>query len=85
MDKRFEEIYNTEKVYIFNILSFLTIYCRHIIDNLFFGVGHKNVQVGSGSVINWPSGPGHVIQNYGTAGPDPREIFTDPHHWVPYR
>jgi hypothetical protein len=60
MDKRFEEIYTIEKVYIFNILSFLTIYCRHIFDNLFFGVGHKNVQVGSGSVINWPSGPGYV-------------------------
>jgi hypothetical protein len=41
---------------------------------------HKNVQVGSGFVINWPPGSGaeFIIQDYGA--PDPVEIFTDPEH-----
>jgi hypothetical protein len=37
----------------------------------------KNVQVGSGSVINWPPGSGSGIQDNGFAVPDPKEIFTD--------
>ena len=34
----------------------------------------------AGSVINWPTGSGSVIQIYGSADPDPKEIFTDPEH-----
>jgi hypothetical protein len=50
----------------------------------------KKVQVGSGSgsVINWPldlvSDP-YLSQDYGSADPDPREIFRDPQHcFQPY-
>jgi hypothetical protein len=32
-----------------------------------------------GSIINWPSGFGSVIQDYGSADPDPKEIFIDQH------
>jgi hypothetical protein len=47
-------------------------YCRtywignHVVFN-----GHKNVQVGSGSVLNGP--PVSVIQDYGYADPDPQQ------------
>jgi hypothetical protein len=29
---------------------------------------------------NWPPGSGYVIQDYGSADPDPKEIFPDPKH-----
>jgi hypothetical protein len=41
-------------------------------DNFLFN-GHKNFQVGSGSVINWP--PGSEIQGYGSRHPDPKEFY----------
>jgi hypothetical protein len=31
----------------------------------------------AGSVINWPPGSGSLIQDYGSADPDPKEIFTN--------
>ncbi len=42
-----------------------------LFDNMFFFNCHKNVQEGSGS----------VIQDYGPADLDPNEIFTDPQHY----
>ncbi len=30
------------------------------------------------SVVNWPPGSGSVRQDYGSANPDPKEIFMDP-------
>jgi hypothetical protein len=33
----------------------------------FFFIGYNNVQIGSGSVINWPLGSGSLIQQYGFA------------------
>jgi hypothetical protein len=36
---------------------------------------HKNVQIVSGSVMNWPLGSGTGIQDYGS-----ERIFTDSHH-----
>ncbi len=33
-----------------------------------------------GSVINRPPGSGSVSQDYGSADPDLKEIFTDPQH-----
>ncbi len=56
---------------------------------MFFN-SHKNVQAISGScrirtyLINWPTGVGSVIQDNQFADPDPKEIFTDPQHWIPY-
>jgi hypothetical protein len=41
---------------------------RNTVTTYFFR-GHKNVQVGSVS--------GSIIQEYGFADPDPKEIFTD--------
>jgi hypothetical protein len=40
--------------------------------------GHKNVQVGSGSEINWSPGSGSAFQDYGSKDPDSKEIFTYP-------
>ncbi len=51
------------------------VYC--VLYNKFFFNGNKNVQVGSGSVTNWPTGSGSGIQDNGFAVPDPKEIFTD--------
>jgi hypothetical protein len=37
----------------------------------------------AGSVVNWPFGSGPVIQDYGSADPKRKEIFTlfsDPRH-----
>jgi hypothetical protein len=34
----------------------------------------------AGYVINWPHGPESIIQDYGSADPDPKEIITDPRH-----
>ncbi len=31
----------------------------------------------AGSLFNWPTVSGSVIQNHGSAGPDPKEIVTD--------
>ncbi len=45
---------------------------------LIFVNGHKNAQVGSGTVID--PGSVSVIQDYGFKDPDPKEIFTDPQH-----
>ncbi len=42
----------------------------------FFLKGHKNVQVGSGSVINWPLGS--VIHDWGYADLDPKEYLYSP-------
>jgi len=44
-----------------------------------------NIQVGCESgwirfVIGWPPGSGFVVQYYGSADLDPKEIFTDPQH-----
>ncbi len=33
----------------------------------------------AGFAINWT--PGSVVQDYGSADPDPKEIFTDPQYW----
>jgi hypothetical protein len=52
----------------------------YLYDNNNFINGHKNVRVGSGSGINYPTGPGSVIQDYGSKDPDPKEILTDPQH-----
>jgi hypothetical protein len=38
----------------------------------------------AGSVFNLPPGSaesGSVMQVYGSADPDPQEMFTDPQHW----
>ncbi len=35
----------------------------------------------AGSVINYPPGFGSVMQDYGSADLDPKEIFTDTQHW----
>jgi hypothetical protein len=47
------------------------IYYQYLFDN-------KSIPArsGSGSIIGWP--PGSVIQDYGSANPDPKEIFADP-------
>ncbi len=47
-----------------------------------YGNDHKNVQVGTGSVINWHAGSGSVIQHYGHKDPDTKEISMDPQHWT---
>jgi hypothetical protein len=39
--------------------------------------GHKNAQVGSGSVNNWPSGSGYIITDNGPAGLDPKDRSTN--------
>jgi hypothetical protein len=33
-----------------------------------------------GSLINWSPGSGLLIQDYGSADPEPREIFADPQY-----
>ena len=53
----------------------------YIFDNFFFV--RKNVNFGSDQYRygnNWPpiSRSGSAIKNYGSADPDPKEIFTDP-------
>ncbi len=52
----------------------------------YFFNGRLHVQVGSGSVITgiWPPGSGFIIQDYRSADPDPKEIFTDPEHCLPF-
>ncbi len=73
-------IYGTVLTYLFkNIILFL-------FKNIILLTVHKKVQVGSGSVINWPPRSGSVNQNYGSANTDPielgrKEILTDPLHW----
>jgi hypothetical protein len=54
----------------------------YLFDNIFFINGLKNVQGGFEFVRNRlpGSGSGSVIQDYGSADLDPKEIFTDPQH-----
>ncbi len=33
-----------------------------------------------GFIFYWPPGSRSIIQDYGSANPDPKEIFTDPQH-----
>jgi hypothetical protein len=49
---------------------------------MFFFQWPQNVQVGYGSINNWPpaSESGSVLQDYGSADPDPKEIVTDLQH-----
>ncbi len=60
------------------------IHYPYLFDNIFCFIGNKNVQVGSRSVINRPrptiSESESVIQDYWSADPDPKEIFTKPEH-----
>jgi hypothetical protein len=51
---------------------------RHNHEKVFFFFGHKNVQIGS--IIKRPLGSGSIIENYGSADPDPKEILKDPPH-----
>ncbi len=48
------------------------IYCRF--GTYFFSVATKIVQVGSGSVVNLPPGSWSLIQDYGSADPDPNTV-----------
>jgi hypothetical protein len=60
-----------------NILSY-TMY----LTTYFFSVTTKKVQEDpdpAGALIYWPSGS--VLQNYGSADPDPKEKFLDPQNW----
>jgi hypothetical protein len=38
-------------------------------------------QAPNGSANNWFPGSGSLIQDYGSADPDPKDLFTDPQHW----
>jgi hypothetical protein len=38
----------------------------------------------AGAVIKCYAGSESVIQDYGSADPDPKELFTDPQHCFPY-
>ncbi len=53
----------------------------YLFDKIFFQWA-QNLQDPAGSVINWPprTGSGSVSQDYGSADPDPSEIFMDPQH-----
>jgi hypothetical protein len=52
------------------------IYYLPVYDNILFFIGHKNVQVGSGSSVTWTSGSGSESQDYGPAYLDPnRNIY----------
>jgi hypothetical protein len=45
----------------------------------------QNVQVRSksGQIRNiWPPGSGSLSQDFGSADPNPKEIFTDAQHWL---
>jgi hypothetical protein len=52
---------------------------------MFFSMARKYPDL-SGSVINWPpvSGSWYVIPDYGSADPDPKDMFTDPQHCPKY-
>ncbi len=44
--------------------------------------GGKQCFGSDGSVINWHSGSaGSIIQDYGSADPDRKKMFTDSEHW----
>ncbi len=49
-----------------------------LFDNIFFFNVHKIVQIGfgTGPVTSWPPVSGFVIQDHGSADPDPKDIFT---------
>jgi hypothetical protein len=54
-----------------------------IFDKIFFSIATKKlVQIGTGTrpVTNWPLVSGSVILDYGSAYPDPKEIFTVSQH-----
>ncbi len=53
---------------------------RYLFDNIFFSIATKNVLAESGSIIIWPPWSRLIIQDYGSADPDPQERFTDPIH-----
>jgi hypothetical protein len=61
----------------FNILSFLIIYYQYLFDKIFL-LGTKSGRIPR--IVHGPPGAGSVYQNYGTADPDSKEIFTDPQH-----
>jgi hypothetical protein len=51
-----------------------------ILQHIFLN-GYKNVHPGPDrSLNNLPPGSGSVPQDYGSADPDPKEIFTDQQH-----
>ncbi len=68
----------------YKILWFTTIgygMSPYLYNNLLFSMATKMTHVGPGSArihINWPSES--VVQDYGSADPDPYKIFLDPEH-----
>ncbi len=74
---RFTEFFFKKSSLFFNGLLY--------INKIFYFNGHKNAQAGSGPCRirnNCPPGYRSIIQDYGSADPDPKDIFTDPQHWV---
>jgi hypothetical protein len=69
---------------------FLMFYCsigRYLFDNMLFVNENKNVQVASGSGGIRKELASRIqirirIQDYGSADPDQKEIFTDPQHCI---
>jgi hypothetical protein len=45
----------------------------HLFESIFFSNGHKNIRIGIPDTATDP-----IIQDNGSADPDPSEIFTDP-------
>jgi len=51
--------------------GFLLFYIKKFNLTHVFSYGHENVQVGSGSVNNGPTGSGTILLDYGSTDPDP--------------
>jgi hypothetical protein len=54
----------------------------YLFDDIFFSWVTKMSRSGSVITSIWPSGSGSAIQDYGSADPNPKEIFMDPQHWI---